>query len=143
MKRALFVALLGLIAIALGCGPGGGAEGTAKKLLEATKTGDADTLADHIDWKGMYESIPEEYRGDKTVEDFEKEARAEMKKHTDEANEEFEYEILSCEEEGDTATLKVKTKENKDADWEERTIILKKIDGKWVITMEGLQDMGD
>jgi len=141
MKKVLFITVLAVVAIVLGCGAGGGAKGTVEKLFKAVQKGDADTLSNYIDWKGIYESIPEEYRGEAKFEDWEKEARDGMKKEI-KPEEGFEYEVLSAEEKGDTATVKVKIKENKDAKWEERTIPLKKIDGKWKITMESFKEMG-
>ena len=113
-----------------------------KKLLEAVEKGDADTIVEYIDLKGIYESIPEEYRGHMKFEDWEKEARDEMKKEI-KPEEGFIYEILSAEEKGDKATVTVKTKEKEDAEWEERTIILKKINGTWKLTIEGMQAMGE
>ncbi len=141
MRKVWLVAVLGVTVIAFGCGPGG-AEGTAKKLLEATKSGDADVILDHLDLKGMYESLPETAREALKYEDWVKEAREGMKENI-KPNKEFEYEIISSKQEGDTATVKVKTKENKEAEWKEREVPFKKIDGKWKITMEGLMEMGD
>jgi ketosteroid isomerase-like protein len=141
MNKVWLVVVLAVTVIALGCGAGGSAESAAKKILEATKTGDADTILDHMDLKGMYESLPEMARGGLKYEDWEKKTREQMKKMF-EPNPEFEYEIISCKEEGDTATLKTKTKEHKDSEWEERETTLKKIDGTWKITADSFGGMG-
>lgn len=142
MRKVWLVAVLVVTVIAFGCGAGGGAKATAKKILEAGKTGDADVILDHLDLKGMYEAqVPEGMREQMKYEDFEKKMREGIKKNV-KKNPDLEYEIISVEEEGDTATVTVKTKMNKDAEWEEAKVPLKKIDGKWKITMEGLAAIG-
>ena len=131
MKTLWIVAVVAVIAIACGCGARGGAapgaiarnargaEAAAVELLEALKRGDADVLADHLDLKGMYDSMPEAMRGPTTFQGWQDEVRAMMKKGA-RPNTEFEYEIVSVEEKGDTATVTVKGKETKDGEWEEQ-----------------------
>lgn len=109
-------------------------QAAVKKMLEATRAGDFKTIAGYIDWKAIYDQIPEEMRGGKEFEDWKNEvietAGKEVKPEKD-----FEYEILEVKEEGDTATVKVKTRENKDAEWREDTVKFKKVDGAWKTTM--------
>ena len=153
MKALWIATVVAVVAIAFGCGvrggaaPGaiarsvGGAEAAAVQLLEALKSGDADVLADHLDLKGMYDSMPEAMRGATTFQGWENEIRAMMKKGA-RPNTEFEYEIISVEEKGDTATVTVKGKETKDGVWEEQEMKLKKIDGTWKLNMQDLMKMG-
>jgi hypothetical protein len=145
MKKVWLVVVLAVTVIAFGCGAGGGGgvEATAKKLLDATKSGDVDAWLDHIDLKGMYEAqVPAGAREQVKYEDFVKTTRDAMKRGL-KPNPEFEYQIISSEEKGDTATVKVKTKESKDAKWEEADVPFKKIDGKWKLTWEGMMAMGE
>ena len=63
MRKVWLVVVLAVTVIAFGCGAGGGVEAAAKKMLDATKTGDADVILDHLDLKGMYEAnVPEDQR---------------------------------------------------------------------------------
>ena len=142
MRKVGVVVVLAVTVIAFGCGGGGSAKSVAVKILEAGKTGDADVLLDHMDLKGMYEAnVPEDAREQLKYEDWEKQTREAMKTGV-KANPDLEYEVISAEEKGDSATVKVKTKDNKDAEWEENTVILKKIDGKWKLTWESMMSMG-
>jgi ketosteroid isomerase-like protein len=135
MRKLWIVAVLAIVAVALGCGAGGGAaESVAKKILEAGKAGDFDTIAKYMDWKGIYDQIPEEARGGKSFEDCKKEAIEAAKKEV-KPEKDFEYQILEVKEEGDTATVKTKTRKNKDAEWREDTVTFKKIDGTWKTTL--------
>jgi hypothetical protein len=135
MRKLWIVAVLAVVVVAFGCGAGGGsAESAAKKMLEATKKGDFDTIAKYIDWKAAYDQLSEEQRAAKKFEDWKKEQIAEVKPLF-KPEKDFEYEILEAKEEGDTATVKVKSRENKDAEWREDTVTFKKVDGAWKTTM--------
>jgi hypothetical protein len=127
-------------------GPISRGEGTAmdavREMLEAAKTGDVDAILNHIDLRGMYEAgVPEEAREQMNYEDFEKMTRQAMKQNM-KPKPDFEYEIITSEGKGDTATVKVRTKEDKDAEWEETDVPFERIDGKWKITWEGLMSIG-
>ena len=121
----------------------GSAVGTMKRILEGVKNGDASAFIDHMDLRGMYKAmVPAEQRQQLKYEDFEKTVREGMKKNI-KPSPDFEYEIISSETKGDEATVKVKTKENKDAEWKEMTVPFKKIDGKWKLSWEGIMAMGE
>jgi hypothetical protein len=135
MRKLWIVAVLAVVVVAFGCGAGGGsAESVAKKILEAGKAGDFDTIAKYMDWKGIYDQLPEEARAGKSFEDWKKESIEAAKKEV-KPEKDFEYEILEVKEEGDTATVKTKTRPNKDAEWREDTVTFKKIDGTWKTTL--------
>ncbi len=146
MKKVWCVVILAVFALVIGCGAGGGAKGAAEKILKAVQSGDSDTIMDHMDLKGFYEMQKkqmEAYGAEvPTYDEWEKDFR-EKGKTDAKPNKEFKYEIIEVKEEGDTATVKVKTKENKEAEWEEITVTMKKIDGKWKISMESLVALGD
>jgi hypothetical protein len=146
MNKVWCVLILAVFAVAIGCGAGGGAKGAAEKVLKAVQAGDSDTIMDHIDLKGIYEMQKKQMEafGQEVPEydEWEKSFREDGKKDA-KPNKEFKYEIIDVKEEGDTATIKVKTKENKDAEWEEDTVTMKKIDGKWKLTMESMAALGD
>jgi hypothetical protein len=152
MKRFWLVAVLAIFAVSLGCAGGGGggsAKGAAKALLEARKTGDVESAMEYMDLQGIYDEMKKmtEGMGDMAAEmpkfeEWKKQFIAEAKKNP-EVNKEFTYEIVEATETGDTATVKVKTKDKKDAEWEEETFTFKKIDGKWKLTVESLKALGE
>ncbi len=143
MRKVWCVAILAVFALTIGCGAGGGAEGAAKKILEGIKKGDNSVIFDHVDLKGFYEaSVPEAQREEFPFEKFEKMMREAAEKEK-EVPEGFEYEILGSEVKGDVTIVKVKVKENKDAEWEEQEVPFKQIDGKWKITAEGFQKLAE
>ena len=142
MKRIWFVLILAVFALAIGCGVGGGAKGTAQKLVNAYKKGDASTICDHIDFKSIFDQMPEFARGEQKFEDWEKEQREQMEKSLkEEQNEEWDAEVISAEEKDDTATVKMKIKPKKDAEWKEVNVPFTKIDGKWKLGLDGLVAM--
>jgi hypothetical protein len=143
MRNVWFVAILAVAVIAVGCGVGGGgAEGAAKDILEGVKKGDSSVLLDYLDLKGMYEQqVPEEAREQMTFEQFEQQMRDALGKEK-EAPEGFEYEILGSEVKDDVTLVKVKVKEDKDADWEQHEVPFRKIDGKWKVKFEDLLQLG-
>jgi len=110
-----------------------------KHILDGVKRGDATVLLDHLDLKGMYEQmVPEQVREQITLEEFEKLVR-EGAQREQEAPEGFDYEILGSRLKGDATIVRVKVKEDTDAEWEEHEVEFKKIDGTWKITAEGME----
>ena len=112
-----------------------------KEVLEAVRTGDADVILDHMDLNGMYEAtVPQEQRGALTYEDWERQMLEAIKRSV-KPKPDFEYEIISAETKGDRATVTTKTKESKDAEWEETKVSFEKIGGKWKLTWKGMMNM--
>jgi len=118
------------------------AEAAAEAMLEGIREGDADVMLDHLDLKGLYEqAVREEMRAEMPYEQFRKILRENVERR--EAKEDFEYQVLGSKADGDATIVTVKTKEDKDAEWEEHEVPLKKIDGTWKITAEGLQKLNE
>lgn len=142
MRKLWILALVGALAITLGCGVGGGggAEGAAKNILEGVKKGDASALLEHLDLKSMYEELPEMAREQMTYEEFEKMTREAMETAAGEEDppEGFEYKILSSEVKDDATIVKIQVKEDKDAEWKDYDVPFKKIDGKWKVSAKDL-----
>ena len=129
-------------------GPIGRGHGTAveamKSILEGVKKGDASALLDHLDLKGMYEqTMPEQVREMMTFEQFEKQVRESMGAAAEEEDppEGFDYKILGSEVKDDATIVRVRLKNDTDAEWEEHEVPLKRIDGTWKATAEGLENM--
>jgi hypothetical protein len=149
MKRLWLVAVLAIFTVSLGCGGGGGAKGAATALLEAQKTGDVEAAMEYMDLEGIYAEMKKmtEGMGEMAVEmpkfeEWKKQFIAEAKKDA-KPNKDFAYEIVEATETGDTATVKVKTKDKKDAEWKENTVTFKKIGGKWKLTVESMKALGE
>ena len=108
------------------------------------KKGDKSVVYDYVDLKGMYDNTPEEKRDGMSFEQFEKMIREAPKPEGEDekAPEGFDYKILGSEVKDDVTIVKVKVKENEDAEWEEHEVLFKKIDGKWKITAEGIEKLG-
>lgn len=142
MRKVWLVVVLAVTVIAFGCGAGGGAKGTAQKLVNAYKKGDVATICDHIDFKSIYDMMPAMARQNQSFEEFEKSSRKQMEdSFEEERNEEWDAQVISAEETEDTATVKMKIKAKKDAEWKEVDVPFKKIDGKWKLGLDGLAAM--
>jgi len=165
MRHWALVVLAAVVAITLGCGQtengdgngdgngngngdGGGAatgtatgaEAAAKAMLEGFSKGDYGTFLDHVDLKGIYEGLPEEAHEQMTYEAFEEQFRGGMAE-APEAPEGWEYKIVGSKKEGDTTIVTVRIKEDANAEWDESKVPFKKIDGKWKITAEGMNQL--
>lgn len=106
----------------------------AEMVFEAFKNGDVDGVLDRMDFVGMYESIPEEYRPadyDKWLEDTREDLADDI-----EPEEGADYKILDVEMRGDDeAVVTVQIKERADDDWDEEKLVFVKIDGRWMLSL--------
>jgi hypothetical protein len=150
MSRVLIGAVLVAFAVTMGCTCGGGgggastAEGAAKGFLEAGKAKDVEKMLNYVDLKGMYDTqIPEEAKKDMPFEKFKEQLVAAAKEAADkDTSKKPDYRKLKVTEEGDTATVTVELTEDGKT-WNEQTIKLKKVDGKWVVPFDEMAKMGD
>ncbi len=134
MKKFWIVIVLAAVAISLGCGGGGGAEAAAKKMLQAMKDGDVDTFLNYLDFKGQYDKMSEAERGGMDYEAFEKMTKGFMSAALEADKEKaakIEFKVLGSEVKDDVTMVKVKKRDNAEAEWEEDEIPYKKVDGKW------------
>lgn len=170
MKNLWIVAILAVVALALGCGPtkegepgkddnggggaaeggtsgtstptsGGGPEATVEAMLDGFKEGDVDAFLNGIDLKGLYDlSLTDEEKEEISYEDFVGQMREGMQ-GAPTPDEGFAYKIGKSRKEGDTVILSVSIRQDADSEWEESEVPFKKIGGEWKITAEGFMDM--
>ena len=139
MKKFWIVIVLATIAISLGCGGdgGAGAGAAAKKMLDAMKEGDMDTVLKYVDLKGLYDKQSEEQRKAMGITDFEayekmtKGMLTAMFEASKEETAELEFKILGSQVKDDVTIVKFKTRKNAEAEWEEDEIPFKKVGGTW------------
>ena len=144
MSRVLIGMVLVMFAVTMGCSCGGGGspEAVAKKLITAIKEGDAEAMANYVDWKDAYSSLPEAERKATKFEDWEKGRREEAKTtEKKEINEDWDAQVLGSDIKENTATVKMKIKTTKDGEYAEVAVPFSKVDGKWKIGQKGLTTM--
>jgi hypothetical protein len=142
--RTLWIVVVALVvAISLGCGKGGDAEGgggkadgaqaAASQMLTAMQKGDIGALLGAVDLKAVYDQTPEGNREGKSFAEWEKDLRGQMEESLDT---DFTFEVTGSEAVDDTTIVKVKVTQP-EGEPEEIDIPFKKTDGQWKATPEG------
>lgn len=156
MSKLLVIAALVAAAITLGCGRSAdrasddGApatteltiEQTARRMLEALRTGDVDTFLAHADARGIYERFPEAMRRTFTFEQFQSALqKAKAKVVAAETNEfkDLSYEILGIEERDGYHVVTFKTQSAPGKKRKTFEAYFRCFDGVWKITGKGLK----
>lgn len=145
MRPLEVLAIAAALLVGFGCGQdrAAGPEATAKAMFEGLKTGDPEPFLDGIDLRDAYAKLaPDQNRPELSYAGFVAQLRERMQQAFA-ASEGFDYRITGSKKQGELVIVTISVKENANAEWATNDIAFKKIGGKWKMTAEGLQKIGE
>lgn len=142
MKQALvalvLTGLLSLCAADAGEAAEVGAEETAedvtRKMLDAIKRGDADTVLECMDLETLYNDL-RRTKGD-AAPSFDNWLEHTRLTYANPPVPGRQFEILGSEERGDGMVVRFRTRHQPDEEWSEEELYFAKVDGRWKVSVE-------
>jgi hypothetical protein len=133
-----------------GAGNGGtqttltGAEAAANKIFADLKNGKVDALLAHTDVEGMYKEIAQEDGAEMTLEEYREQMRQALQRSMAHGvPPEGQYKIVGSEKQGKFTVVNIRVRESPQDEWEDVQFPFENIGGKWKLTAESFEKLGE